>query len=213
MGRRLLMNFYINKILQERTITSYLEEKGILPQKTSGDKKMYCCPIHSGDNDPSFVVYPVGYKGREYQTYYCFGCHSGITLINLKSDLEQISRKACIKYFIKDVKIEDEDVERSIIEDAKKEKLGIEENHGVEFILLAIHATCRRHVVEACCLDDEEMAFFEIFLEKVERVARSRNADLLNGVYDILVDGITKRDLGYKKRQEEKELSSLNWKI
>jgi hypothetical protein len=57
------------------------------------------------------------------------------------------------------------------------------------------------------------MAFFEIFLEKVERVARSRNADLLNGVYDILVDGITKRDLGYKKRQEEKELSSLNWKI
>lgn len=207
------MNFYINKILQERTITSYLEEKGILPQKTSGDKKMYCCPIHSGDNDPSFVVYPVGYKGREYQTYYCFGCHSGITLINLKSDLEQISRKACIKYFIKDVKIEDEDVERSIIADAKKEKLGIEENHGVEFKLLVINSGCRKFVIDVCKRDEEEKMFFDKFLKKVEEVARSRNVDLLDGIDNLLHNGFEQRFLGYKKRQEEKELSSLNWKI
>lgn len=207
------MNFYINKILKERTITSYLEEKGILPQKTSGDKKIYCCPIHSGDNDPSFIVYPVGYKGRDYQTYYCFGCHSGITLINLKSDLEQISRKQSIKYFIKDVKIEDEDVERSLIEDAKKEKLGIEENHGVEFMLLMINSTCRRFVVEDCYSDEVEILFFEKFLKKIENVARSKNVDLLNKVYDLLGDGITKRNLAYKNRKDEEEIRSLNWKI
>lgn len=207
------MNFYINKILKERTITSYLEEKGILPQKTSGDKKIYCCPIHSGDNDPSFIVYPVGHKGRDYQTYYCFGCHSGITLINLKSDLEQISRKQSIKYFIKDVKIEDEDIERSLIEDAKKEKLGIEEDHGAEFMLLMINSTCRRFVADDCYGDEVETIFFEEFLEKVERVARSRNVDLLNSVYDILVDGIEKRDSAYKKRKDEAGVSSLNWKI
>jgi DNA primase len=207
------MNFYINKILQEKTITSYLEEKGILPQKTSGDKKMYCCPIHSGDNDPSFVVYPVGYKDRDYQTYYCFGCHSGITLINLKSDLEQISRKESIKYFIKEVKIETQEVIDSIIEDAKKNKLGIEENHGVEFMLLMINSTCRRYVVEDCHGDYEETIFFEKFLKRIEMVARSKNVDLLNGVYDLLGDGISKRSLEYKKRLEDKEINSLNWKI
>ena len=95
------MNYYINKILREKTITSYLEEKGFFPQKKSGDKSIYCCPIHSGDNDPSFVVYPTGYKGREYETYYCFGCHSGITLINLKSDIEKISAKEVIKFYVK----------------------------------------------------------------------------------------------------------------
>lgn len=207
------MNFYINRILRERTITSYLEEKGILPKKTSGDKKMYCCPIHSGDNDPSFVVYPVGYKGRDYQTYYCFGCHSGITLINLKSDLEQISRKESIKYFIKDVKIETQEVIDSIIEDAKKNKLGIEENHGVEFMLLTINSGCRKFVIDVCKRDEEEIVFFEKFLKKVEEVARSRNVDLLDGIDNLLHNGFEQRFLGYKKRQEEKEINSLNWKI
>lgn len=207
------MNFYINKILKEKTITSYLEEKNILPQKTSGDKKIYCCPIHSGDNDPSFVVYPVGHKGREYQTYYCFGCHSGITLINLKCDLEQISKKESIKYFIKDVKIDSQEVLHSIIEDAKKNKLGIEENNGIEFMLLAINSTCYGFVNDLCKMDEEEIKFFEEFFEKIENVARSKNIDLLNGVYGLLADGIQQRFLGYKKRQEEKEISSLNWKI
>ena len=207
------MNYHIGKILREKKITSYLEEKGISPQKKSGDKMIYCCPIHSGDNDPSFVVYPVGYKGREYQTYYCFGCHSGITLINLKSDLEKITKKESIKHFLKDVKIDSQDVIDSIIEDAKKNKLGIEENREIELFLLMVNNTCRRFTIEDCYRDEEEAVFFEKFLEKVESVARSNNIDLLKGVYDLLDRGITKRFAAYQKRKDEEESNSLNWKI
>ena len=207
------MNYHISKILKEKTITSYLEEKGISPQKKSGDKLMYCCPIHSGDNDPSFIVYPIGYKGRDYQTYYCFGCHSGITLINLKCDVEKITKKESIKYFLKDIKIDSQDVVDSIIEDAKKNKLGIEENNEVEFFLLMINATCRRYTSEDCYGDEEETDFFEKFLERVESVARSKDINLLKGVYDLLDRGIAKRSLNYKKRKEDEETNSLNWKI
>jgi DNA primase len=207
------MNYHVSVILKEKTITSYLEERGIMPQKTSGDKKMYCCPIHSGDNDPSFVVYPVGYKGREYQTYYCFGCHSGITLINLKSDLEKISHKNAIKHFLKDVKIDSQDVIDSIIEDAKKNKLGIEENNEIELLLFLINSTCRRFVVEDCHRDEVEVNFFENFLKRVEETARENNVELLQGIYDLLGDGIAKRSVGYKNRKEEAEVSSLNWRI
>ena len=117
------MNYHINKILEEKTITSYLEENGIFPHKKSGDKSFYFCPIHKGDTDPSFVVFPVGTKGRTYQTYHCFGCHSGITLINLKSDLENLSTKEVVKHFLKDIKIENKDIIQSIIADIKNCRL------------------------------------------------------------------------------------------
>jgi hypothetical protein len=207
------MNYHIGQILKEKTIISYLEEKGISPQKKSGDKTMYCCPIHSGDNDPSFVVYPVGYKGREYETYYCFGCHSGITLINLKCDLESVTKRECIRYFLKDVKIDTQDAVDSIISDAKKNKLGIEENNEVEFYLLLINAMCRRFTSEDCFGDEEEIAFFDHFLERVESIARANDVKLLEGIYDLLDKGVTKRFLAYKKRKEEEEAGSLNWKI
>ena len=82
-----MQNYYIDKILEEHKITTFLDERGIYPVRESGDRFIYHCPIHSGDNDPSFIVYPAGADGRKYQTYYCFGCHSGINIINLKRDL------------------------------------------------------------------------------------------------------------------------------
>jgi len=207
------MNYYINRILQEKSITSYLESRGIFPQKRTGDKDIYHCPIHQGDNDPSFVVYPVGTKGRDYQTYYCFGCHSGITLINLKSALENISIKEVVKYFIKDIKIDTRDVVLSIIEDAKKQKLGIEENKGIEFLLLMINSSCRRHIMEDCEANEEEIDFFENFFKKIDDIARARNLELLQQVSFILDEGKDKRSKDYKKKKEEMEISSLTWKI
>jgi hypothetical protein len=207
------MNFHINKILEEKTITSYLEEKGVLPQKKTGDKYVYRCPVHQGDNDPSFIVYPVGTKSRNYQTYYCFGCHSGITLINLKSDLEGISTKESVRHFLKDVKIDSQDVMQSIIDDLKKNESGIEDNKSVEFLLLLINTTCRRHIVEQCQKDEEEITFFEKFFQRVNDIARARDVDLLEKVVDLLPRGNEKRTQSYNKRNEMQEVSSLTWKI
>jgi len=207
------MNYYISKILKEKTITSYLEEKGIVPQKKSGEKIMYCCPIHAGDNDPSFVVYPVGYNGKEYQTYYCFGCHSGVTLINLKSALEKISTKESIRYFIKDIDIDNNDVRRSILEDFKNDRLGVEENKNLEMLMLTINSYCRQVVRDVFENDEEEVLFFENFYAELDEVARSKNIDLLRKIFGVLVKGVEKRRNEYKKKKEERLKSSMNWSL
>lgn len=204
------MNYHINKILKEKTITSFLEEKGIFPDKKSGEKIVYKCPIHN-EKDPSFIVYPVGTKGRDYQTYYCFGCHDGITLINLKSALEGITVKDSIKSFLKDIKIDDKEVMKSIIEDIKSGNLDIEDKKEIETTLLLINSTCREHLAEYN--DEEEIEFFNKFFKKVDEVARSRNIDLLEGAYDTLMRGKVNRVEKFQKRQEEKDTSSLNWNI
>ncbi len=206
------MNYYINKILQEKTITSFLEERGIHPAKKAGDKWIYSCPVHKGDNDPSFIVYPVGTEGRNYQTYHCFGCHSGINLINLKSDLDGSLIRESVKFFLKDVNINYEDARQSIINDWKKGNLGVENNNDIETTLLLINNTCRRHI-EECDRDLEEIEFFEKFFKKVDDIARAKNLDMLEEVYDILMRGKEKRIEKFKKRQEDRDISSLSWKL
>jgi len=85
-----MSDYHINRILEEKKITDFLQEMGILPVKKSGDRVIYRCPIHSGDNDPSFIVYPVGTKGRNYQTYHCFACIEENELIWTSKGLEKI---------------------------------------------------------------------------------------------------------------------------
>ncbi len=206
------MNYYITKILQEKTITSFLEERGIYPLKKSGDKWIYRCPVHQGDVDPSFIVYPVGTKGRDYQTYHCFGCHSGITLINLKSDLDRVTTKESVKAFLKNIKINYEEARQSIINDWKKGELGIEHRNDIEMTMLLINNTCRRHI-EDCDKDEDETDFFETFFERTDKIARSKNLDMLEEVYDILIRGNEKRVEKFKKKEEDKDISALSWRL
>ena len=207
------MNYYIDKILKEKTIIAFLEERGIFPQKKTGDKWVYRCPIHQGDNDPSFVVYPVGTKGKEYQTYYCYACHSGITLINLKKDIDRITSRESIKFFLKGVHIDYEDARKSIINDWKKGQLGIEDNNEIEKMLLTINTICRNHIQSYN--DEEEIDFFESFFKEVDKVARTKDIEGLNDIFNILTDkhGLIKRVEKFQKRQDDKEMSSLSWKI
>jgi len=211
MGRRFLMNYYIDQILKEKKITVFLEERGILPAKKTGDKWIYRCPIHAGDNDPSFVVYPTGTGGKEYQTYYCFGCHSGITIINLKSDLDNSKPREAIKFFLKGINVDFKDARKSIIEDYKKGKLVLENKREIETLLLIINSTCREHLI--VYNDEEEMEFFEVFFKKVDDIARAKDINMLEEVYDILMRGKVKRVEQFQARQEEQEVSSIAWRL
>ena len=205
------MNYYIDQILKEKKITSFLEERGIYPVKKAGEKWVYRCPVHAGDKDPSFIVYPEGTKGREYQTYYCYGCHSGITIINLKSDIDGISSKSSVKYFLKSVKVSYKDARDSIIDDIKKGNLVIEPQKEIEKILLIINSTCREHLL--AYNDDDEVDFFESFFKEIDKVAISRDLDMLEKIYEILLRGIDKRVEKFQARKEDAEVSSLSWRL
>ena len=106
--------FHIKKILEEKTITGLLESRGIFPERKHQDRWVYKCPIHKGDNDPSFVVYLA--VDNPPQNYYCFGCHSGTNVINLLRDLDEISLKKAVSQLLEGMDIKDEDVFNSVIE-------------------------------------------------------------------------------------------------
>ena len=89
-------SIYAKTIFRERKITDYLAGKGIFPKREHGNRKMYICPVHEGDTSPSMVVF----TDSEFENYYCFGCHSGTTIINLVSDMEEIDRKQSFKKLI-----------------------------------------------------------------------------------------------------------------
>jgi len=207
------MNYYVDKILKETTITSFLENRGIFPVRKSADKLFYLCPVHSGDKVPSFVVYPVGTNGRDYQTYHCFGCHSGINLINLKRDLDHISPREALRYFLKDIIIDEEGAIDSNIDSWDDDEILMEDQKEIENILLQINYACKEHFV--VCNDEEEKDFFNIFFKQVDEIARSRNLETMKGILEILIDrgGLERRTDRFNERQDKKNLSALNWRM
>ena len=207
------MNYYVDKILKEKKITTFLEEKGIYPERKSSDKLFYRCPIHQGDNDPSFVVFPEGTKGREYQTYHCFACHSGINLINLKSDLDNISTKEAVRSFLKNIEIDSGDAIDSIIESLESDEKIIEDQKKIENILLVINCACKEHLL--IYNGKEERVFFDKFFQKVDKIARAGDVETMEGILEILIEkhGLEERVDKFNQKQEEGNLSSMNWRI
>lgn len=210
-------SYHVSRILEEKKITDFLQERGIYPIKKSGEKIIYRCPIHSGDNDPSFIVYPVGTKGRNYQTYHCFGCHSGINIINLKSDLDGVSIKESIGFFLKSIDIDLVEVSESIINDIQNDIQNgnvVENDKQIEMILLLMNTTCRRYL--EIYGDYEEVKFFdELFYKKVDDIARSGNRDTLEVYYNMLIENniLSQRAENTRKRLEEDEISAVKWRI
>lgn len=214
-----MSSYHVNRILEEKKITDFLQEKHIYPLKKSGEKYIYRCPIHSGDNDPSFIVYPVGTKGRNYQTYHCFGCHSGINIINLKSDLDKVSVKEAINFFLKDVDINIteliESTANSTQADMREENEEPEnEDKNIELLMLLLNITCREYLTEYG--DVEEVKFFDNnFYKKVDKIARSRDIETLDAYYNMLIDNdvLVNRADAIRKRIEDEETSASEWII
>ena len=212
-------NYYINKILEEIKITDFLEENGIYPVKQSGEKRLYRCPVHSGDNDPSFIVYPVGTKGRNYQTYHCFACHSGINIINLKMDLDKVSAKEAIRYFLKGVDIDpidamDSIIDANILDINEEEKELKDEDKQIAFLMLILNATCRDYLIDHG--DDDEVRFFdENFYKKIDEIARGKDIDTLNEYYNMLMDKnvLTNRAEHIQELKNEEDDSAMKWII
>jgi len=94
------MEYKIEKILENKSITDYLQSRNILPSgKQSNGKIKYKCPIHN-DLDPSFVVYD-----DTPQNFYCYGCGAGGNIIHLVKKLENKSTKDVIISLSSDLNI------------------------------------------------------------------------------------------------------------
>jgi hypothetical protein len=193
----------IQYMLSEKNITDYLDEQGISPHRQSGDRVTYRCPLHKSDKIPSFVVYING--GREYQTYYCFGCNSGGSIIQLMSALEGIPVREIMKKFSSEFKID----EKTALEIACNELETLLEYHPIkeDDILMKLSHACYLFLQEVS-FDKEEFDFLDGILQKIDKVIQEKDTKTLDKIYRFLSD----KALGYRCSQyyERREQEALD---
>jgi len=85
------ISYKIAWIRKLKTITSYLGDLGIQPNRDYGDRKSYICPIPShNDTNPSFFVYSSGI----YENFCCYGCNEYGDLIQLYKAMNGLSTRS-----------------------------------------------------------------------------------------------------------------------
>jgi len=200
------LSIYLKNIFKERKITDYLESKGIFPSRENGGRKMYICPVHQGDTSPSMTVF----TDSEYENYYCFGCHSGTTIINLVSDMEQIDKRQAFRILIEGLDIPSDEALTDFSDDYDDfVKAGNYEDlismADVEEISLRISVECYNFLNTTTDFDPEEMVFFEKVLQKVDALTRAKDKKGLEKIFLFLVEqGVPHRAELYYEKEESR---------
>ena len=195
------ISYHIQKILEEKKITDILSERNILPAKTYADKLMYHCPIHKGDNDPSFIVY----IGGKYQTYFCYGCKSGTNVINLLSALDDIPIRTSVKKLVKNINIEEIDVVNSIC-NAIMEGDIVDMDTRIEKALLPIYHTCYIYLRDVVYFNKEEVSFVDEFYKYLDKISHQRDVESLEAIRKLIAIAIVKRTELYIEKEKEKRV-------
>ena len=68
-------------------IKDFLLQYNINPSKSYDNKHVYKCPIHAGDNSPSFYVYQ---PDDGHDNFFCYGCKKWGDVVDLKCFLDRI---------------------------------------------------------------------------------------------------------------------------
>tara|TARA_Y100000310_G_scaffold57488_2_gene52703 strand:+ start:36201 stop:36833 length:633 start_codon:yes stop_codon:yes gene_type:complete len=194
----------VDSILKEKKITDYLNEKGILPTRQFADKQVYRCPVHTSDKDPSFTVYFNEDKG--YETYYCFGCQSGGSIIQLISAIENIPVKDIVKDFASEFKIDN----KTALELACGELDNLLQYHPIKenSLLLKLSNMCYLFLKEVS-FDEEEFEFIDNIFQKIDKIIRDKDTETLDKIYNFLSDeGLTYRCSQFFDKKEEEELET-----
>lgn len=190
--------YHIASILKEKKITDYLESKGIVPSRESGGKKIYHCPLHEGDNDPSFVLY----TGTDYENYFCYGCKKSGNIINLLSDMEDIPLRSSVKKLIKGIDISEVAVMNSLVK-ALEGGIMVDNNTSIERLVLKVNRVCYNYL-EYVDFDKEEVSFFGKVFKIIDDVCRIRDIDTLIKIDQFIISAIDGRIDKYNARLENK---------
>jgi len=83
-------------------IREFLESKKIYPAKSYGGRHVYKCPIHAGDNSPSFYVYE---PEDSHDNFFCFGCKKWGDVVDLRSMMDRISIMDACSFFCEEKNI------------------------------------------------------------------------------------------------------------
>lgn len=87
------MNNFLISIKSKVKIEDVLNERGVYPNRRQENKLVYKCPLHSGDNSPSFYVY----NKDSGDDFYCYGCKAGGNVIQLVKLLNNCNNFDAVK--------------------------------------------------------------------------------------------------------------------
>jgi DNA primase len=215
LGRRVMQEQekppIVMAILKEKKITDLLESRGIHPERESGSRLSYLCPIHEGDTTPSFIVFDDG----EYQTYKCFGCHSGTDVINLVCDLDHVSLGKAIQSLSDGLTIEQANIlATQVINGQKIVSEEYSHNKQLEIMMLQIGSFCRSYLNRYDKDNEEDIEFFFDMYRMIDKVAREKDLETLKGMWGILQKyNFAGRRKLYFERKEKKILDGVKvWK-
>lgn len=118
----------------------YLAQRGHTPvNHIGGGKYRYLCPFSDHkETVPSFVVF----TNSEYENFWCFGCCSGHSIINLVARLDNISYKEALDKLSDGVVVSTEDDIKYTLDRIKKEIITTDPVSELSRVLLEISWQC-----------------------------------------------------------------------
>ena len=138
----------------------------------------------------------------EYENYFCYGCHRGGNIINLLSEIDNISIRHSVKKLIEGIDINETDVLNSLIKALESGEI-VDNDKSIEVLSLKINRLCYEFLKEVN-FDNDELYFFDQVFQKVDKIIRTRDIDTLQEIYDFIIDGILYRKKKYLEKEEKK---------
>lgn len=194
------MSYVISEILKRRKITDYLHSKGISPVGSPFNGKIkYRCPIHKGDNTPSFMVYTNG----EFENFYCYGCRNRYHIIHLYKALENVSTQDAIKALSDGLALDLNSELEHIIREIEEDKTISHEFTPVDLSLIISrqlydYLKIVEKTPEECVRVDK---LFESVDDAVDRCDMKALQETYEYLSDLLVDRIR-----YHEAEKEKKI-------
>lgn len=194
-----MANYVISEILKSRKITDYLSSKGHQPiGSVSNGKLRYRCPLHKGDNTPSFIVYLNG----EHENFFCYGCKARYHIIHLYRDLERVSTKEAIKSLANGLELDvDAEISHAIRE--INEDRALADNFNIVDSSLVLHRAIYSFVkevnFESSCIQSADKMF-----ELIDKAIDTGDVSALQNMDEPLTEAIVQKIMWYRDLEEKR---------
>lgn len=207
----IVSNFVIDEINKHYKISAYLADKGIQPRRQSGDKLIYHCPLpgHSEDRTPSFSVYDKG----DHEDFHCYGCKSGGNIIQLVSEMENLSFRDTISKLSSELNIDISDVIDSIVREMITITGGVEDSkESVLQMVMYISSVCNDYL-KKINLDPSEIEICDKLFALCDNMMKSRDRVSLEQTIELLPGHLGRRYNMWAEKQEKLEHERImSWK-
>lgn len=186
----------VKAILQKHDLVEYLSQLGYHPVSHSGRYLRYLCPLHK-ETDGSFFVWP-----GERPHYYCFGCKSGGDVISFVAAIEHLTLKQAFAKLLRGIEVDNvnviADAAAKMREESKNQKTL--EDYAFHF------AHMFRTYMSSVGNDTIELQFLESVFAKVDEQIHAANIDILEDIFELLVDKLFQRQTWYFEQKEKRQM-------